>query len=390
MPALLDPAPLRRAAAVVRNGGDVLDGGDLETGDLQRTDCGLAAAAGALHPRRDALQTHLGRVACARLRGHLRRERGALAGALEAGLARAAPADHVAVGVRDRDDRVVEARLHVGHAVRAHLAVALLRLLDVCQVKPPVRRLRSPPEPRARVLTLLAGLHLLAADCHPLGTLARASVRLRALPVHRQAAAVPQPPVGADVHEALDVHRLLAAERAFDLVLALDERAQLAGVLVRERLRARVRGDARLLEQALRRRRADAEDVGERDLDALFHREIDACDACHGCLLALALLVPRIAAADHPDDALATHHFAVLADLLDGSSYFHDRPRFDLVLALPTPLDVPCRRDRRCTAFLPCVACSHDLGACRPPPAAASRRDFVCHCVRGLRPRPYL
>src|ERR1041385_2215680 len=102
MPALLDPAPLRRAAAVVRNGGDVLDGGDLETGDLQRADCGLTAAAGALHPHFDALQAHLDRVACARLRGHLRRERGALAGALEAGLARAAPADPVDVGVRDR------------------------------------------------------------------------------------------------------------------------------------------------------------------------------------------------------------------------------------------------------------------------------------------------
>src|SRR5580765_2873407 len=132
-----------------------------------------------------------------------------------------------------------------------------------------------------RQSTLLAGLHLLAADRHLLRTLARARIRLGALPVHRQAAAMPQAPVSADVHEALDVHGVLAAERAFHLVLALDERAQLAGILVTERLDARVGVHAGLFEQALRRRRANAEDVRECDLDALFHREIDACDACH-------------------------------------------------------------------------------------------------------------
>src|SRR5512143_918334 len=40
--ALLDPAPLGRAAAVVRDRGDVLDGGDLEAGRLQRADGRLA------------------------------------------------------------------------------------------------------------------------------------------------------------------------------------------------------------------------------------------------------------------------------------------------------------------------------------------------------------
>src|ERR1041385_458193 len=129
--------------------------------------------------------------------------------------------------------------------------------------------------------TLLASLHLLAAHGHLLRALARACVRLRALSVHGQAAAVPQTPIGADVHEALDVHGVLAAERALHLVLALDERAQLAGVLVRERLHARVRAHARLLQQPLRRGGADAVDVGERDLDALFGGEIDACDTCH-------------------------------------------------------------------------------------------------------------
>src|SRR5262249_33112286 len=134
--------------------------------------------------------------------------------------------------------------------------------------------------PRMRS-TLLASLHLLAADGHLLRALPRARVRLRALPVHGQAAAVPQAPIGADVHQALDVHGVLTAQRALHLVLALDERAQLARVLVGERLHPRVRIHACFLEQALRRGRPDAEDVRERDLDALFHREIDACDTCH-------------------------------------------------------------------------------------------------------------
>src|SRR5262245_45836677 len=39
--------------------------------------------------------------------------------------------------------------------------------------------------------------------------------------------------------------------------------------------------------------------------------------------LLLTLLVPRIALADHADDALATHDLAVLADLLDRRPNFH-------------------------------------------------------------------
>src|SRR4030095_11596815 len=50
---------------------------------------------------------------------------------LEANSARARPGDHVSIGVRDRDDRVVERRLNVGVAVVHHalLAALLERLL---------------------------------------------------------------------------------------------------------------------------------------------------------------------------------------------------------------------------------------------------------------------
>src|SRR6185369_11113921 len=56
---LLDAAPLGRAAAVVRDGRDVLDGGDLESRHLERTDGCLATGAGTLHPHLHALEPHV-------------------------------------------------------------------------------------------------------------------------------------------------------------------------------------------------------------------------------------------------------------------------------------------------------------------------------------------
>src|SRR5512134_3343762 len=53
--------------------------------------------------------------------------------------------------------------------------------------------------------------------------LAGARVGVRPLAAHRQASPVAQAAVAAEVHEALDVHRDLAAQVAFDLVLRLED-----------------------------------------------------------------------------------------------------------------------------------------------------------------------
>src|SRR3954453_2479337 len=109
----LDPAPLGGAAAVVRDGGDVGDRGDLESGRLEGADRLLAAGARTLHVDLDLAHAVLHRPlggAIGRQRGRVRR---ALAGALEAGHAGRTPADDRAVEVGDRDDRVVERRLDV-------------------------------------------------------------------------------------------------------------------------------------------------------------------------------------------------------------------------------------------------------------------------------------
>src|SRR5690242_19513588 len=139
MSPLLDAAPLGRAATVVRNGRDVLDRGDLETGRLQRADGRLTSGARALDPDLDALHAEIDRFAGAGLGRDLRRERGALARALEAHLARAGPGDDGAVHVGDRDDGVVEAGLHVGDSIRTHAPIALLDLLHFSHSKPPLR-----------------------------------------------------------------------------------------------------------------------------------------------------------------------------------------------------------------------------------------------------------
>src|SRR3954451_10377658 len=194
-PKFLDPPPLARAAAVVCLWGDVAHAGDLEPGGLQRADRGLATRAGALHEDLDLLHALLDALASRRIGGHLGGERRRLARALEAGAAGGLPRDDVAFAVREGDDRVVEAGLDVRLADRdvlADLAAAALGTTGGWHLL--LRRL------------------LLAGDRHPLGSLPGARVGLGVLTAHGQAAPVAQAAVGADLHQALDVLRALAAQ----------------------------------------------------------------------------------------------------------------------------------------------------------------------------------
>src|SRR5262245_42257833 len=109
----LNAPPLAGAHAVVRLRGHVLDAEDLEPRGLERADRRLAARARALDEDLDLLEAVLHALAGARVGGHLRRERRRLARALEAGRAGGLPDDDVALGVGERDDRVVERRLDV-------------------------------------------------------------------------------------------------------------------------------------------------------------------------------------------------------------------------------------------------------------------------------------
>src|SRR5688500_12753625 len=112
----LDPALLRRAAAVVRGRGHIANGNDAEPGRGESLDGGLAAAARTLHPHVHPAKAQVHGLAAAVLGRHGGGERRGLLGALEAGLARRSPGEGVAPHVGDRDEQVVERRRDVGDA----------------------------------------------------------------------------------------------------------------------------------------------------------------------------------------------------------------------------------------------------------------------------------
>src|SRR5207302_4201231 len=87
----------------------------------------------------------------------------------------------------------------------------------------------------------LLGSLALAAPDGLLRALARAGVRLRALAVDGQPAAMPDAAIGADLGQALDRLLALTAEVALDLELAVDIGAELRHLVVGEVLDLRVR-----------------------------------------------------------------------------------------------------------------------------------------------------
>ena len=111
----------------------------------------------------------------------------------------------------------------------------------------------------------------------------------------REAAAVADAAVAADLHQALDGLGALAAEVALNGVVAVDQVAELRDLVLGQVPHVGVRADAELGEELVRRGPADPVDVREADLDALVEGDVDprnpsqsrstpdaACDAGSG------------------------------------------------------------------------------------------------------------
>ncbi len=87
--------------------------------------------------------------------------------------------------------------------------------------------------------------------------------------------------VAADLDLALDVLLDVAPEVTLDAQVLVDVGADPEHLVVGERGDLGVGVEPDVGAQLLRRRQADAEDVGERDLQSLLARDVDAGDTCH-------------------------------------------------------------------------------------------------------------
>src|SRR5579859_59778 len=136
------------------------------------------------------------------------------------------------------------------------------------------RKLFATPYSLFALLLFLAGDGLRRA-------LARTRVGVGALTAHRQAAAMTQAAIAAEIHQPLDVDTGLAAKVALDDVVAVDDFADLQHFLVAELADATILGDFHLLDDLSGARRADAMDVLQRDQHALVGRDVHAGNTGH-------------------------------------------------------------------------------------------------------------
>src|SRR6185437_10730705 len=114
----------------------------------------------------------------------------------------------------------------------------------------------------------------------PARTLARARIGARALAAHRQAAAVTQAAIGAEVDQPLDADADFAAQVALDRETR-DFLAQLFHLAFGQRLDRRGRIDPGLHADRLRPRAADAVDALQAHPNVLVDRQVDTRDARH-------------------------------------------------------------------------------------------------------------
>src|SRR5436853_3965469 len=335
----LDPALLGWTAAIVRNWWHVRDAGDLQSAMFARAPRPLTSRSRSPDPYFHVLHAVLLGGDTGLLGRHLRRERSALARATEAAAPGGRPGERVALPIGDGDDRVVEGGMHVRDRIE-HVLARLLRSLGR-------RGCRRRGAGLLGFLALLGFLTLLgflallgflllshslclSGRCVQLDrllarALAGARVGARALAAHRQSASMTDPAVAAQVHQPFDVHRHLAAQVALDREPG-DLRADCVDLRLGEILHLGGGVDARGRAGGARARSAHAVDVREPDPHVLVHRDVDTSYACHVCLTStLTLLVPRVRAYD-VHDAAAAHDLAVLADLLDRRTHFHDWP----------------------------------------------------------------
>lgn len=127
---------------------------------------------------------------------------------------------------------------------------------------------------------ILAGSFLLL-DNDAARTFASTGVSFGSLAANREAASVAETAIGAEVHEAFDVHAHDAAQVAFDLVLGVDNLADAAGFNFGEVVGTDVTFNIRFLEDFKRAGSSNTVNIGEGDVHAFATWEVDASNTSH-------------------------------------------------------------------------------------------------------------
>ena len=141
------------------------------------------------------------------------------------------------------------------------------------------------------------------------------------------ATAVADSLVTADFHLAFDVLTDFTTKVTLDLEVDLDVRTDPGNLGVGQIANTGRWFDSEFGEHRLRRRVADTEDVGERDLCLFVSRNVNTGNQCH-VALALPLLVTGIRA-DHHDATVPLDDLAVITHWFDACSDLHGlRPFF--------------------------------------------------------------
>src|SRR5690606_10932632 len=117
------------------NGRYVANRPNLEPRCGKRLDRGLATAPRTLHSHMHPLHPHVHGLATALLGRHGRREWSRLLRPLEAGTPRAPPRNHVAMHVRNANERVVERRRDVSHTLGFHAPASALRPRPLLRIR---------------------------------------------------------------------------------------------------------------------------------------------------------------------------------------------------------------------------------------------------------------
>jgi len=114
---------------------------------------------------------------------------------------------------------------------------------------------------------LLFSSSALFLDGLALGSLAGSCICFCALAADRQASTVTQTAIATQVHQPLDVHGYFRTQLTLDLVLAVDDFADVVDFSIRQLVRERVRADIQVRQNFIRPGSTDAVDVCQPDFD---------------------------------------------------------------------------------------------------------------------------